>query len=177
MKLDAENFLTHKLVEMGNRKTSAKNLSMDKPQKVSIQFKKGDKVILITIEGGDPEDGASRHWQEELYRALGMVTSMAAEDPVKPWYKKKPCPLRCDFMHPNGSVFFCKIFRKKTLEEKKALVKNVGLCGLCLGRNSKGHCNVQLCPQEEEEMALIVAWSEGESEDKEVISAWLDNKD
>ena len=31
------NNLTHKLVELGNRKTSARNLSMDKPQKGSIQ--------------------------------------------------------------------------------------------------------------------------------------------
>ena len=105
---------------------------MDKPQKVSIQFKKGDKVIQITMEGGVPEDGASRHWQEELDRALGMVTSMAAEDPAKPWYKKKPCPLRCDFMHPNGS------FAKKHWRRKRHLWKLRGCAGCAWAGTPRG---------------------------------------
>ena len=74
---------------MGNRKTSARNLNIDKPQRSSIQLEKGDKVFQITIEGSDPEGGPSHHWHTELERALGVVTSTAAEDSGKPKYKKR----------------------------------------------------------------------------------------
>ena len=79
---------------------------------------------------------------------------------------------------------------QKNIGGEKGTCEKRGVCRLCLGRNTKGHLclvlkcphcaghhNVQLCPQEEEEQALIVAGSEGQSEDEEAIRAWLDNKD
>ena len=113
----------------------------------SLQLKKEDKIFQVTIEESDPEEASPQQWHSELERAMGVVSPSAEGDPPKPKYKKGPCPLCCEFMHPNKSVFFCKIFRKKTLDEKRALVKNAGLCALCLVRNSKGHtCPVLKCP-------------------------------
>ena len=47
-------FLTRKLVELGNRRTTARNLSMDRPQRSSVQVKKGEKTFRLTMEEGDP---------------------------------------------------------------------------------------------------------------------------
>ena len=38
-----------KFVELGNRKTTARNLSMDRPQRNSVQLKKGEKIFQVTI--------------------------------------------------------------------------------------------------------------------------------
>ena len=76
------------------------------------------------------------------------------------------------------------------MDEKKALVKNAGLCALCLGKNTKGHLcpvlkclrclgshNIQLCPQEDQDQALVGGEADGSSEDEVEIRAWLDNKE
>ena len=89
------NFLTRKLVKLGNRKTLARNLSMDRPQRNSMQLKKGEKIFQVTIEESDPDELAPQQWHSDLERAL----SAAAGDPPKPKYKKGPCPLRCDFFN------------------------------------------------------------------------------
>ena len=47
----------------------------------------------------------------------------------------------------------------------------VSKCPRCSG----GH-NIQLCPQEGQEQALIGAERDGDSEDEEEIQAWLDNR-
>ena len=151
---------------------------MDRPQRNSVQLK--------TIEENDPDETAPQQWHSDLEKAL----SAAVGDPPRPKYKKGPCPLCYDFFHPNKSVFFCKVFRKKTLDEKRALVKNAGLCALCLAKNTKGHScpvakcprcsgghNIQLCPQEDQEQTLVGAEGDGGSEEEEEIQAWLDNKD
>ena len=180
------NFLTRKLVELGNRKTSPKNLNIDRPHRNSLQLKKGDKIFQVNKEESDPEEESPKQWHSELEIAL----SAAVGDPPKPKYKKGPCPLHCEFLHPNKSVFFCEVFRKKTLDEKRALVKNAGLCALCLARNSKGHTypvlkcprcsgghSIQLCQQEDQDPTLVGAEEDGSSEDEEEIKAWLDNRD
>ena len=51
------NFLTRKLVELRNRKTSARNLNIDRLQRNSIQLKKGEKVFQVSTEESDPEEG------------------------------------------------------------------------------------------------------------------------
>ena len=117
-------------------------------KKRTLQVKKGEKIFNITIQESDEEDGACIPLTAHLERALGVVVSTSTEDPGKPHYKKKPCPIRCEYQHPNGLVFFCKVFYKKTLDEKKVLDKNANLCCLCLGRNTKGHlCPVLKCPR------------------------------
>ena len=76
------------------------------------------------------------------------------------------------------------------MDEKRALVKNAGLCALCLARNTKGHScpvakcprcsgghNIQLCPQEDQDQTLVGTEENGSSEDEEEIKAWLDNRD
>ena len=59
-----------------------------------------------------------------------------------------------------------------------------------MGRNSKGHLcpvlkcprcsdghNIQLCPQEDQDQALVGAEADGNSEDEGEIKAWLDNRE
>ena len=137
------------------------------------------------MEDRDPDEtmeAAPQQWYSDLERALSAVMG----NPTRPKYKKGPCPLP----HPNHSVFFCKFFRQKTLDEKRALVKNAGLCILCLAKNSKGHScpvarcprcsgghNVQLCPQEDQDQTLMEAEGDESSEDEEEIRAWLDNRE
>ena len=63
---------------------------------------------------------------------------------------KKNCPLKCGRQHTNGSLFFCQQFRKKDLEERRAIqTKLYNVCILCLGwRNPKEHdCPVRSCPR------------------------------
>ena len=63
------NFLTRKLVELGNRRTSARNLSIDRPPRTSVQLKRGDKTFLVTIEESDSEETPGRLWHSDLERA------------------------------------------------------------------------------------------------------------
>ena len=86
------------------------------------------------MEEGDQDESLPQQWHSDLEKALAA----AVGDPPKPKYKKGPCLLRCDFFHPNKSAFFCKLLRKKTLDEKRALVKNAGLYALCLARTQRG---------------------------------------
>ena len=143
---------------------------MDKPQRGSVQVKRGEKTFRITMEDGDQDEALPQQWQSDLEKALAAAVGDLPKEPGKPKYKKGPCPLRCEFSHPNKSAFFCKLFRKKALDEKRALVKNAGLCPLCLAKNTKGHScpvskcprcsgghNIQLCPQEDQEQTLIGA--------------------
>ena len=46
------NFLNRKLIEIGNRKTAARNLNLDKPsvQRNTFQIRRGDKVFNITVQ-------------------------------------------------------------------------------------------------------------------------------
>ena len=96
-------FLTRKLVELGNRKTTARTLGRDRPLKSLVQLKKGEKIFRVTMEGSDldeTEETAHQQWHSDLERAL----SAAVGNPPRPKYKKGPCPLRCEFFHPNRSV-------------------------------------------------------------------------
>ena len=49
-------FLTRKLVELGNKKTTARTLSREKPIRKVAQLKKGEKVFRLTVEDSDPDE-------------------------------------------------------------------------------------------------------------------------
>ena len=119
---------------------------------------------------------------------MGDLPKESKKPASKQKYKKGPCPLRCELPHPNKSAFFCKLFRGKTLGERRVLVKEAGLCPLCLAKNMIGHLcpvsscprcsgghNIRLCPQEDQEQTLIEAEGDDSSDDEEEIQAWLDN--
>ena len=108
------------MVKIGNGRTAVRNLNLDKSQKENTPSQEREKIFNIMIQESDEEDGACIPLTAHLERALGVVVSTSTEDPGKPHYKKKPCPIRCEYQHPNGLVFFCKVFYKKTLDEKQA---------------------------------------------------------
>ena len=63
---------------------------------------------------------------------------------------KKNCPLKCGRQHMNGSLFFCQQFRKKDLEERKAIQSKLhNVLILCLRwKNTKQQdCPVCSCPR------------------------------
>ena len=79
----------------------------------------------------------ARYRSEEiapLAAPLGDLPKESKKPALKQKYKKGPCPLRCELPHPNKSAFFCKLFRGKTLGERRVLVKEAGLCALCLAK-------------------------------------------
>ena len=66
----------------------------------------------------------------------------------KPNNSKKNCPIKCGQQHTNGSLFFCPQFRKKDVEERRAIQSKLyNVCIICLGwRGSKDHdCPVSSC--------------------------------
>ena len=74
----------------------------------------------------------------------------------------KKCHIQCSQKeHLNGSLFFCKSFRKKDQDERRLIQKKLHLCILCLCKEHKNeecavkNCsrcgakhNVLLCPKE-----------------------------
>ena len=108
-----------------------------------------------------------------------------------PILQKKDCPLRCNQKNPNSSVFFCKSFRSKSMDEKKALCKNTNLCILCLTCSTKnhfcpvqscprchGHHNILFCPQEAIESAMLTKEDNDEDDsENELIEACTCNQD
>ena len=79
---------------------------MDKPQRGSVQVKRGEKTFRITMEDGDQDEALPQQWQSDLEKALAAAVGDLPKEPGKPKYKKGPCPLRCEFSHPNKSAFF-----------------------------------------------------------------------
>ena len=65
--------LTRKLVELGNRRTTARNLSMDRPPRSSVQMKKGEKTFRITMEEGDQDETLPQKWQSDLEKAIAAA--------------------------------------------------------------------------------------------------------
>ena len=171
-------FLRTKLIELGAKKASARNLGneaiVEKKPKKSVRFKKGDRVFNVTEVDEEVDDLDS---DEDIAEDLEAILALGRDDarqqgPSKRKSKlpQKKCPLKCERKtHTNGSAFFCPIWKMKDQEEKKELVKKIPLCILCLARGNKehecpvgkcakcgGHHNISLCPRNETEAALKI---------------------
>ena len=122
-------FLRTKLLELGAKQASARNLGSeaiaDKKSKKSVRFKKGDRVFNVTEVDDEGDDLDS---DEDIAEDLEAILALGRDDvrqqgPSKRKSKlpQKKCPLKCDRKtHTNGSAFFCAVWRKKDLEEKRS---------------------------------------------------------
>ena len=129
--------------------------------------------------------------QEKTYvgQLINDQTQAAAKRSPKSRFPAKECAIRCWYKHPNGSLFFCRLFRVKPLEEKKTLIKNMMFCSLCLASKAKNHqCSVQscarchaahnvlLCPMDPPERSLLAQDLEEDGED-DFLDSYLSNTD
>ena len=187
-------FLRTKLLELGSKQASARNLeseaTADKKGRKTVRFRRGDKIFNV-VEVDCEEDSLDS--DNDLAESLENVLALKGDDVRQQGLNKrksklpqKKCPLKCDRKtHANGSAFFCAVFKKKDLEEKRELVKKIPLCILCLTKGTKehdcpvgkcakcsGHHNIIMCPKTEEESALKVGEmhddSSTDSEDEEM---------
>ena len=46
---------------------------MDKPQRGSVQVKRGEKTFRITMEDGDQDEALPQQWQSDLEKALAAA--------------------------------------------------------------------------------------------------------
>ena len=101
---------------------------------------RGDKIFNV-VEVDCEEDSLDS--DNDLAESLENVLALKGYDirqqglnKMKSKLPQKKCPLKCDRKtHANGSAFFCAVFKKKDLEEKKELVKKIPLCILCLTKS------------------------------------------
>merc|ERR1711888_92240 len=148
-------FLRTKLLELGSKQASARNLGSEaiahKKTRKTVRFKKGDRVFNI-VEVND--EGDSLDSDEDLTESLETILALRRDDvrqqgsgKKKSKLPQKKCPLKFDWKtHTNGSAFFCAVWKKKDLEEKKELVKKIPLCILCLTKGIREHeCPVGKC--------------------------------
>ena len=148
-------FLRTKLLELGSKQASARNLgseaTADKKDRKTVRFRRGDKVFHV-MEVNCEEDSLDS--DNDLAESLENILALKGDDVRQQGLNKrksklpqKKCPLKCDRKtHANGSAFFCAVFKKKDLEEKRELVKKIPLCILCLTKGTKEHdCPVGKC--------------------------------
>ena len=141
-------FLRTKLLELGSKQASARNLeseaTADKKGRKTVRFRRGDKIFNV-VEVDCEEDSLDS--DNDLAESLENVLALKGDDIRQQGLNKrksklpqKKCPLKCDRKtHANGSAFFCVVFKKKDLEEKRELVKKIPLCILCLKKGTKEH--------------------------------------
>ena len=132
-----------------------------------LKFK--DKTFQMT-ELNEEEDVT-----EEVISENVFLSAVGKESSGK---SKGPCPIKCGMNHINSSLFFCRKYRKKNQEERKAIQKKMlNLCILCLGYKSGKHdcpvtkcprCgaghNILLCPTEESDRAFTLNENTEENE-------------
>ena len=149
-------FLKRKLLELGDKQASLRTLgenenSIRKTSK-NVRFKRGDNIFKVVEVTDDGEEVFPTESDEEFERIF--VNNEKVEKSSKQKrdkgrnskYPKKRCPIKCGKEHSYGSVFFCPIYRKKSIDERKAIQKKLYLCCTCLGKTSKEHdCPVRKC--------------------------------
>ena len=139
-------FLKQKLLELGDKQASLLTLgeSEKNERKVTkgVRFKKGDRIFWMA-EVSDQEDGESVEDNDEDFSAIFALNERAIQTksgkPKENTYPKKSWPLRCSKEHSNGLLFFCNTYKKKILEERRAIQKKIHLCCTCLGKAWKDH--------------------------------------
>ena len=104
------------------------------------------------MENTSEQEADTENLAGELEKTfLGQVVNkpmQGAEGKKSKKYPPKDCPLKCGRRRPNRSTFCCRVFRSKTIDERKALCRNINLCILCLAVKNKTHtCVVQSCPR------------------------------
>ena len=136
-------FLSRKLVELNEILASRRTRNFGRKETTGtakyVKFK--DKTFQM-VEC--PEDVQVT---EEIMEENVFLSSVSGNP--KSGNVKKNCPLKCGRQHTNGSLFFCQQFRKKEIEERKAIQSKLhNICILCLGwKTVKHECPVRSCPQ------------------------------
>ena len=134
-------FLSRKLVELNEILASRRTRNFGR--KEATRPAKYVKFKYKTFQMVEcPEDVQVT---EEIMEENVFLSSVSGNS--KSGNVKKNCPLKCGRQHTNGSLFFCQQFRKKELEERKAIQSKLhNVCILCLGwKTAKHDCPVRSC--------------------------------
>ena len=189
-------FLHRKCCELGNRRASQRTINIDTQAagRSPFKIKKGERIFHVRVENTSEEEEDGDSLAKEFEKTfLGQMMNKPTQGGERKKVKKYPpkdCPLKCGARHPNGSVFFCKTFRAKSMDERKAFCKNISLSVLCLSSKSKTHTcvvqscprfysshNILLCPQEAEEALLTAREGDDDgSEDEAMMDAYSSNQ-
>ena len=198
------NFLKRKLIELGSKQATARTLGEDKsPErkpKKSVRFKRGDRVFrLMELDDKDSSSDSDHVEDFDLIFTMNEDVRKKETGKSKRYVKKnkfpqKKCPIRCERKeHSNGSLYFCNTYRKKELEEKRAIMKKLHLCITCLSKPEKDHqcpvgrcsrCNGQhnilLCNKTDEENVMPAQEqddSSGDDSEKDEYDDYASNRD
>ena len=108
-------FLRTKLLELGSKQASARNLGSeaiaDKKTRKTVRFRRGDKVFNVVEVNGEDDSLDS---DDDLAESLETILALKGDDARQQGSNKrksklpqKKCPLKCDHKtHANGSAFF-----------------------------------------------------------------------
>ena len=154
-------FLKRKLIELSEYQVTERTLGegMKTDKKIGKTVRYRDKTFrLLEVNSDDSDtDDIGKHDDSDLeekifcaiYRMNGKVQKGKGQRQgkwEKPKYKQKTCPIQCGREHSNGSVYFCKIYREKLLDERKELQKKIPFCITCLSKVNREHkCPVGIC--------------------------------
>ena len=112
-------FLRTKLLELGSKQASARNLGSeaiaDKKTRKTVRFRRGDKVFNVVEVNGEDDSLDS---DDDLAESLETILALKGDDVRQQGSNKrksklpqKKCPLKCDRKtHTNGSAFFCAVW-------------------------------------------------------------------
>ena len=195
------NFLKRKLIELGTKQATARTLGEDKsPErrpKKSVRFKRGYRVFRL-LELDDKDLSSDSEDVEDFEMIFTMNEDVRKKETGKSKKKNKfplkKCPIRCPRKeHSNGSLYFCNTYRKKDMEEKRAIMKKLHLCITCLSKPEKDHqcpvgrcsrCNGQhnivLCNKTAEENVMPAQEqndSSGDDSEEEEYDDYANNRD
>ena len=128
-------FLSRKLIELNEILASRRTRNFGKKEPTgTVKYVKIKDKIFQMVECPEDVQVTEEVMEENVF--LSKVNETPKSNNVK-----KNCPIKCGRQHTNGSLFFCQQFRKKDLEERRAIqTKLYNVCILCLGwRNAKKH--------------------------------------
>ena len=108
-------FLSRKLIELNEIMSSRRTRNFGKKEPTgAVKYVKFKDKTFQMVECPDDVQIDEEITEENVF--LSKISEKPKSNNLK-----KNCPIKCGCQHTNGSLFFCQQFRKKDLEERRAI--------------------------------------------------------